>query len=126
MIRRVGGHHLTAHTRVLAGALEARQRGFVQGGPPPGEMGTKSKAQEFLKSKANEMDERLEKRKKEHLERYTSESKPMPLFENAFVPGKFGMRRRLVVQRFKDKAGGYWDAKERGNAVADAQTSFFK
>lgn len=103
-------------------------RHFFQGGPPPNQPASKSKAQEYLQSKSNEMDERLEERRQDHERYYTKgggDSKPVPLFENAFKPGEFGMRRRLVVLHRKEKKRT-WDAKERGMAVADAQASFFK
>lgn len=100
-------------------------RHFFQGGPPPGEPGKKSKAQNFLKSRAGEVDERLEKKKADHKSFYSDGAKPMPLFENAYQDGEFGMRRRLVVLKYREKKRT-WDAKERGLAVGDAQTSFLK
>eukprot|EP00796_Vickermania_ingenoplastis_P012536 gene12536-8589_t len=111
--------------RVLAAALRCNCRLFFQGGPPPGQPGSKSKAQEYMKSNASEMDERQEAKRADHESYYGSQSKPMPLFENAFKPGEFGMRRRLVVLKRKEKKR-MWTAKERGDAVADAQTSFLK
>lgn len=98
---------------------------FQGGGPPPGEAGNKSKAQHFMKSRAIEMDERLEKKKADHENFYKDKVKPMPLFENAYQPGEFGMRRRLVILHRKEKKKS-WGAKERGLAVGEAQTSFLK
>lgn len=100
-------------------------RHFFQGGPPPGEPGKKAKAQNFMKSRAAEVDERLEKKKADHKNFYRGGTKPMPLFENAYQDGEFGMRRRLVVLKHREKKKT-WDAKERGLAVGDAQTSFLK
>lgn len=111
--------------------LESR-RTFFQGGPPPETPPSSTKAQAYLKSKAAEVDARLEERRKDHQEYYGRSHgcgetpKPVPLFENAFIPGKFGMRRRLVVRSHKAEKEKEWDATERGFAVADAQATFFK
>lgn len=118
-LRRVGGWRACNAAQVSRVGSS-----FFQGGPPPqGGPGSKSKQQEFLRSKVDEADEKQRQRMEDHDSYYSDPSKPAPLFENAFLPGKFGMRRRLVVARRREKG---WNAKERGEAVADAQTSFFK
>lgn len=112
--------------QLILTSLSSAYRSFFQvGGPPPGEPGNKSKAQNFMKSRAAEMDERLAKKRADHDSFYKDRVKPMPLFENAYQPGEFGMRRRLVILHRKEKKKT-WDAKERGLAVGDAQTSFLK
>lgn len=81
-------------------AAAVAARSFVQGGPPPRKStdakGDMNQLYEVSRSHRAEMTDR-QREKVEAQDRYYAQQvgKPAPLSENAFVNGKFGMRRRL-------------------------------
>lgn len=82
--------------------LRVATRGFVQGAPPiPKKDIDKQRKRYLLSSHEDEMKEKYEQRQ-QHLHEYFSTHEPNcpePLAENAFVKGKFGMRRRWFIDR---------------------------
>jgi hypothetical protein len=75
-------------------------RTFVQGAPPPPKKGIDKSRKEYLRSShADEMKSKYQQRQQEIHEYFATHEPncPEPLEENAFVKGKFGMRRRYLI-----------------------------
>lgn len=103
-----------------------QRRAFVPGKDmPPGPPGSKAKYGAYMRSRASDVDEAQAKLRAEHEEYYRHAKIPAPLYENAFVPGQFGMRRRVVRRELTEKHT-FWDGKERWDAMEDAQLAFMR
>lgn len=149
MLRRVFArpHHTAvaaaAALRLDPVALLAACRCFTQGGPPPSFDDTNKNLKDILdtnkwgekdgpfnanqRASSNSLHPPTREKYEENLEKiaafYQTEQpdKPQPLPENTFAFGKFGMRRRLHVDRRRDR-----DLASFSDAMAESSNAFRK
>lgn len=109
---------------MLAAVLTISTRCFVQGAPPVPKKDIDPKRKAYLRSShADEMEDKYKRRQREIHEYFATHEPncPEPLEENAFVKGKFGMRRRYYVDH-----RGKLDAMALNDAIAESTNAMRK
>ncbi|KAL7701171.1 hypothetical protein NQL31_007193 [Lotmaria passim] len=109
---------------IMAAALTISTRCFVQGAPPVPKKDIDPKRKAYLRSShADEMEDKYKRRQREIHEYFATHEPncPEPLEENAFVKGKFGMRRRYYVDH-----RGKLDAMALNDAIAESTNAMRK
>ncbi|KPI84734.1 hypothetical protein ABL78_6227 [Leptomonas seymouri] len=109
---------------VRVATLTSSTRTFVQGAPPSHTKEMDKRRKEYLcSSHKDEMEEKYKRRQREIHEYFATHEPncPEPLEENAFVKGKFGMRRRYYVDH-----RGKIDAISLGQAIGEGTNAMRK